>query len=283
MAPDEFSGLTSSPLAGHLGAWPDVRPSRFGRQAFRLEHAHDRPSFARRKPNTPVRGLMFDMGDVLYDATVWRRWLLQLLTRMGLHTTYRAFFHVWDTDFLDAVHRGEVDYQTAFTAFLRSAGLSRGQLDEVLAASQARKRELEANTRPMPGVLRTLTSLKTQGIVLSVLSDSESRSEQLSGVLEHLGLGGLFSTVVSSRDLGTTKPNPANYLKTLEAMGLPASDVAFVGHDAEELEGADAVGMRTFAYNYEPNVVADVYLDRFEQLLQHVGPVPVRNEARKSG
>lgn len=24
-----------------------------------------------------VRGLVFDMGDVLFDATVWRRWLLQ--------------------------------------------------------------------------------------------------------------------------------------------------------------------------------------------------------------
>lgn len=31
-------------------------------------------------------GLLFDMGDVLYDATVWRRWLLQLLHKMGLHT-----------------------------------------------------------------------------------------------------------------------------------------------------------------------------------------------------
>ena len=41
-----------------------------------------------------VRGLVFDMGDVLFDATVWRRWLLQQLQRMGLQAGYRSFFDV---------------------------------------------------------------------------------------------------------------------------------------------------------------------------------------------
>ena len=32
---------------------------------------------------------MFDTGDVLYAATVWRRRLLRLLSHMGLHTHYQ--------------------------------------------------------------------------------------------------------------------------------------------------------------------------------------------------
>src|SRR5687768_3292479 len=67
-----------------------------------------------------VRGLLFDMGDVLYDATLWRRWLLQILARMGVHATYRDFYRVWDHDYLRAVHRGERDYHEAFSAFLQS-------------------------------------------------------------------------------------------------------------------------------------------------------------------
>src|SRR5690348_9183710 len=103
-----------------------------------------------------VRGLLFDMGDVLHDATLWRRWLFQLLGRIGLNARYRTLFRVWDEEFLGDVYRGRREYGEAFHAFLLSLGLSRGQIDEVQAASQARKRELELNVRPLPGVRDTV-------------------------------------------------------------------------------------------------------------------------------
>lgn len=237
-----------------------------------VDGSHSRSSFAPRRQVAPLRGLLFDMGDVLYDATIWRRWLLNLLMRMGIHTTYRSFFRVWDKDFLDAVHRGQTDYQTAFLAFLRAAGLSRGQIDEVVAASNARKRELEATVRPLAGVATTLAALRRQGTTLAVLSDSESTGDALAERLGMIGLGGHFSVVISSRDLGTTKPDPRTYHAALSAMNMQASEVAFVGHDAEELDGAFNVGMRTFAFNYDGIVAADVFLPRFQELLQHVPP-----------
>lgn len=215
-----------------------------------------------------VQGLLFDMGDVLYDATVWRRWLLQLLHRMGLHTQYRPFFKVWDCDFLDDVHCGRREYGEAFQAFLLSAGLSRGQIDEVEAASQARKRQLEDDVRPFPGVRATLERLHGAGMALGVLSDSECTAADLQIRLDRLGIGRFFSGVVSSIDLERTKPDPKCYLTLLSAMNLTADQAAFVGHDAEELAGASAVGIRTLAFNYDPGVVADRCLSRFEELLQ---------------
>src|SRR3981081_3849051 len=53
-----------------------------------------------------VKGLVFDMDDVLYDATLWRRWLLQLLGRLGLKADYHTFYRTWDAEFLADVHRG---------------------------------------------------------------------------------------------------------------------------------------------------------------------------------
>src|SRR3569623_457068 len=138
------------------------------------------------------------MGDVLYDATLWRRWLLRLLQRMGLHTQYRTFFKIWDVEFLNEVHCGRREYSEAFQAFLLSAGLSRGLIDEVEAASQARKRELEDKVRPFPGVRATLDRLHGAGIVLGVLSDSESTAEALQARLVGLGIGRYFSAIVSS-------------------------------------------------------------------------------------
>ncbi|HEV3343182.1 MAG TPA: HAD family hydrolase [Pirellulales bacterium] len=217
-----------------------------------------------------VQGFLFDMGDVLYDATAWRRWLLQLLSRMGLHAQYRTLYRIWDDEFLDDVHRGRREYSEAFQAFLLSVGLSRAQIDEVQAASQARKRDLEAHVRPLPGVRSTIERLATRGVTLAVLSDSEQSGEELQLQLAKLGLGGHFSAAVSSIDLEYTKPSPVCYRAALNAMQLPAEQVAFVGHDGAELAGARAIGLRTVAINYERGVKADHYLTRFDELLQLV-------------
>jgi len=73
-----------------------------------------------RDPAPPVSGLLFDVGGVLYDDTVWSRWLLKLLTRLGLHTSYTPFFRVWQREYLQRVTCGELEYWQALRLFLRS-------------------------------------------------------------------------------------------------------------------------------------------------------------------
>ncbi len=219
----------------------------------------------------PIRGVLLDMCNVLYDDTVWRRWVLKLLTRLGLHTTYGCFFRVWQREYLDGVHRGEREFCEAFEAFLRAAGLSRGQIDEVEAACQARRRDLEAGSRPLPGVKTTLGRLHKSGLVLGGICNSEHPASELRRWLERVGLESLFATVVSSVDLARTMPDPICYRTALEAMGLPAEQVAFVDHDAAELAGAAAVGMPTVAFNFDPDARADAYLGRFDELLDVLG------------
>ncbi|MFH1264875.1 MAG: HAD family hydrolase [Planctomycetota bacterium] len=217
-------------------------------------------------------GLLFDMGDVLYDATLWRRWLLRVLSRLGLHTNYRSFYHVWDHDFLDDVHRGRREFSEAFGAFLLSVGLSAGQIDEVEAACQARRDQWEQTARLLPGVKTTLAKLHASGVVMGVLSDSQHPAGVLVERLCRLGVGDFFKAVVSSIDLERIKPDSICYRTVLEAMGRPAEQVAFVGHDTEELAGAAKAGLSTIAFNYDPDAKADVFLARFEELLQLVGP-----------
>jgi putative hydrolase of the HAD superfamily len=220
---------------------------------------------------------LFDAGGVLYDDTVWRRWLLRLLAQLGLHTNYRSFYHIWDHDFLDDVYRGRREFCEAFQTFLLSVGLSRAQVDEVEAACQARRRQWEMTARPLPGVKSTLSRLHAAGVVMGVLSDSEHPAAVLAGRLERFGLGGRFQAVVSSIDLERTKPDPVCYLTAARAMSLPPQEVAFVGHDADELAGAAKVGMSTIAFNQEAGAQADVFIARFEELLELV-----RSDARQA-
>jgi putative hydrolase of the HAD superfamily len=214
----------------------------------------------------PLRGLIFDMGDVLYDATAWRRWLLGVLRQFGVARDYASLFGHWDHIYLNAVHCGGRDYQEAFAAFLSELGLAPPQVEEVCAASAGRKHELAAALRPLPGVRPTLERLRAEGFTLGVLSDSEDCSGRLWQRLEGLGLAASIGAVVSSRDIGCTKPAPLAYETVLAAMQVAPHEAAFVGHDEDELRGAAAVALKTIAVNHQPRVQADARLQRFEEL-----------------
>jgi len=214
----------------------------------------------------PIRGVLFDMCNVLYDDTVWRRWLLRLITQFGVQTTYRGFFHVWNRDHLEAVHRGRQSFGAALDTFLASVGLSRGQIEEVQAASQAQRRQIEETLRPLPCVRSTLARIVQRNYILGAICNSELPASGLHDRLKRFDMTPWFTTAVSSIDLGHTMPDAEGYCAALKAMGLSAEQTAFVGHDAGELAGAAALGMVTVAFNYDPDAQADVYLGRFEEL-----------------
>ncbi len=192
---------------------------------------------------------------------------MQLLRRLGVQTNYRAFSEVWDRDDLDEVYRGRRTFCDAFEMLLRAVGLSRVQIDEVEAACQARRRQLNGSARPLPGVKATLARLHALGIPLGVLTNSEYSSATLAEHLERFGVGEMFCAVISSIDLGQTKPDPMCYRAAAAAMGQRMDETAFVGHDAAELGGARDVGMMAIAFNFDPEATADVFLARFEDLL----------------
>lgn len=218
----------------------------------------------------PVAALIFDPGDVLYDASMWRRWLLQLLSRLGLHTHYRTFYRVWERDYLHEVYRGRQDFWASLRAYLLEIGLTRGQIDEVIVAGQTRQRQLLVGNRPLPGVPGTLAQLATRGIRLACLCNSPWPAGQLTDDLARLGLANHFEIVLSSLDLGCAMPAGDCYQAVLAQLHIGANDAAFVGHDTQELAGAANAGLWTIAINHDSEAEADILLERFEQLLQTV-------------
>ena len=129
---------------------------------FRMRAVSFRPASEPRRPAhapRPIRGLLLDACNILYDDTDWRRWLLRLLLRLGLRTEYGPFFRIFDRDYLDAVYRGERPFNEALDAFLISAGLSAGQAEEVHRALDSHRRQSDASHRPLIGVRETVAQL----------------------------------------------------------------------------------------------------------------------------
>jgi FMN phosphatase YigB (HAD superfamily) len=216
----------------------------------------------------PIRGLLLDACNILYDDTAWRRWLLRLLARLGLRTEYGPFFRIFDRDFLDAVYRGQRPFSDALDAFLISAGLSAGQAEEVHRAVTSYRRQCDVAHRPLAGVRKTVAQLHASDVKLGVLCNCELSGEAIRQHLTELLGDSPWAAVVSSRDLGCAMPAAACYRAALQALQLPAAEAAFVGHDALELHGAAAQGLATIAFNGDRDARADVYLQRFEDLIE---------------
>ncbi len=214
-----------------------------------------------------VSALLFDTDDVLFDDTAWHRWLLQLLGRLGLRTHYRTFINSWRFEYLDEVHCGKRGFWDALRCFLQSLGLTAGQTEEVMTAAHARRETYYRKIRPLPGVLATTAKLRGLGVPMGVLCNSASTKPELAHFLDGIGLKDRFRFALPSIEIGCVKPAPESYLQAIQAMGLPVEQVAFVGHDARELSGAKAVGMPTIAFNHDSDAVADVFLERFDELL----------------
>ena len=96
------------------------------------------------------------------------------------------------------------------------------------AAFQARKAgradELIVRLAPRPGIVEMLEDAKGRGLKLGVASSSDR--SWVEGHLERLGLRGYFQAVKTRDDVEKVKPDPALYLRCLDALGVSAPDAA---------------------------------------------------------
>ncbi len=224
-----------------------------------------------------VAGIVFEVSGTLYDDTCWWRWMTQLVSHMGVHIEFEDFYCGWDSRFSDDVCRGRDEFWHALRTYLLSCGLSRGLCDEILVAGQARHRHLEQEVRLFAGVRETLAKLHAQPIRMVAVCNSPCSTTQLTTKLDSMGIGAHFDFTVSSRDLGHALPAPAFFQLVLAQNNLLADKTAFVSSQASHLAGASRAGMPTVAFNHRGSVDADLYLDRFADVLDAVQCDEVRS------
>jgi putative hydrolase of the HAD superfamily len=229
------------------------------------------------------RAAIFDMGDVFFDATPWRRAMTGRLREAGVSIDYARFCRLWETRLLD-VYVGRGEYWAALRQLLQDLSLPPEQPREILEfARQVAQRV--ASPVLFDGVAETLKGLHQRQIKLGVLTDSESRAPQVRQRLAAMGVNDYFEAVVSSRDIGHVKPQPEAFAAAVSRLGVSPPVTIFVGHDAEELRGAMDFGLTAVAYNYNGEVAAHYHIRDFAELAQILLPAddepdPVRRGFR---
>ncbi|WP_097304447.1 HAD family hydrolase [Pseudomonas chlororaphis] len=91
---------------------------------------------------------------------------------------------------------------------------------------EARFRQLSPQLTPMPGLLRLLDFARERGIGVCVVTNAPRANAE--HMLDVLGLGDRFSTVLVAEELPRAKPDPLPYLTGLECLGARAeTGIAF--------------------------------------------------------
>lgn len=215
-----------------------------------------------------IRAVIFDMGDIFFDATRWRRALAEHLQQQGIDIDYPALCRRWEAKLVD-VYVGRQAYWDAFGEFLGELGLAADAEADVLAFARRQAAEVEHRTL-FDGVADTLAELKARGVKLAVLSDTESREPQVRRRLADLDIEHYFDAVVTSIDIQSVKPSPEAFAASLQRLDVTADEAFFVGHDADELAGAQRCGLTAIAFNHQADVTADREIERFSDLLTFV-------------
>ncbi len=216
----------------------------------------------------PYAAVIFDMGDVFFDATIWRRSLTQHLQQLGVDIDYPELCRRWEEKLVE-VYVGRREYWATFRQFVAELRPEEHAVEETLAFARRKAAGIEKRTL-FEGVAETLAGLKKRGLKLAVLSDTESREPGVRRRLTELDVAHHFDAVVTSRDIGHVKPQPQAFEATLLRLGTTAAETLFVGHDEDELQGAMRVGLTAVAYNHEPGVPCDHAITHFCELLELV-------------
>ena len=129
------------------------------------------------------------------------------------------------------------------------------------------------NTCAYPGVAETLAKLRD--VPMAVLTNKPVRISVR--ILRALGLTQCFRAIYGGNSFETKKPDPFGAKTILRELGVGAGEALLVGDSEVDVQTARNAGTRAAAVNYGFGIhdreayPADVYLDRFVDLIDVVG------------
>ena len=123
---------------------------------------------------------------------------------------------------------------------LREAGIEAD--DQLIMGLLGKMRQFGLKQVLFDDVLPTLNELKKRGVILGLISNVD---QDITSLLDNLGLTALLQVVVTSQDAGFNKPSPEIFQEAVKRAGVQASEALYVGDQYQiDVVGANKVGMK---------------------------------------
>jgi putative hydrolase of the HAD superfamily len=212
-------------------------------------------------PENQIRAALFDADGVLYYRQNKDQEFNLFLKQYGCPGKY-----VPDSEINPFRHQafiGQITFEQYKTTVLNLYGIT--DPDLVSRGIEIVKREKD-QIQFFSDTRATLELLKNRNMYLGIVTDTAQPLHVKINKLERGGIGHLWDSITPSSEVGVQKPDPRIYQLATQQLGVPAVQTVFVGHKSSELEGARNAGMKTVAFNYEFDAIADYYIDHFADL-----------------
>lgn len=175
---------------------------------------------------------LIDAGGTLVFPN--QTYLKKIVRTLGMYLTddqlYREYYqsiYEFDQHVLgNTIHHNNPWPEGYVYALLRRMGVTEPEACrmEVIVSKQCLRRSLWTFT--FPWIIRTLKKLKQDGYRMSVLSNSDGRTEE---IFCDLGLSHYFEFIFDSHRLKVEKPDPKIFMKVMEQLELSPKEMLFIG------------------------------------------------------
>lgn len=208
-----------------------------------------------------VKAIFFDAGDILY-------------TRPNKDQHLKAFIDSHRLEVPEGLEderkrlkelafTGAIPRHSYYDQVIRFFGVTDpAMISEGVDAMSADDNSVEI----ICGVPETILELKEKGYLLGIITDTAMVFSIKLGWFDQHGFGKVWDSVISSKEVGTRKPNPEMYQRALTQVGVEPCEAVFVGHKKAEIDGAHEIGMATIALNYDPGTLADAYVNDIREI-----------------
>lgn len=218
-----------------------------------------------------IKAVLYDLGDIFFEAHFWREWNFQALSKLGCFKgNFNDFYNLYEF-FLADVYKGIKNYDQVFTEFLKHIGVL--NVKKFKNVSYNKKKEFETNRVLYSQVEETLSIIQECDIKNIIISDNEMDKIGIrEKILNRFNLNRYISFVFTSFDLGMDKSDPKTFNFVLNKIGLYPEEVIFVGHDKDELISANMSKIRTIEFNNYLNVRtgASYKIECFDELVNYL-------------
>jgi HAD superfamily hydrolase (TIGR01509 family) len=216
----------------------------------------------------PIQALVFDFDGLILDTEIciFQSWQ-EIYQEYGCHLSFEIWATIIGTadplfDPLDELERQ----------------LGRGVDRQGLSLRQRqRERELILIQPVLPGVEEYLETAKRSGLKIGLASSSSCN--WVTGHLSRLGLLEYFDAIKAGDDVHRTKPDPALYRETLQALGVPAGQAIAFEDSPNGIRAAKSAGMLCVAV---PNpLTRRLSVDHADLRLASLAEVPLEELLRR--
>ena len=191
----------------------------------------------------PVRAVLFDFDGVIADTenhhvAAWQR-------------TFNDMGWVVPDDV--CARAMELDDRALLAELFEDRKIEGGDVEGWVRRKQETTRMLLRDApRVYPGVVTLVETLQARGVRLAVVTTTWR--ENVSAVLESVGLWSAFQVVVGKEDVAATKPDPECYRKAVKTLGVRASSAVAIEDSTTGLTAARQAGVKVVAVGHRrPN------------------------------